>query len=171
MNPDQVLEGLSKIDVAITRRTLLNYENGGLIAKATRGGGGPGGRFSLYPEGTIEEAYAAWALLHGEYGQDREKEFFGGTMPKIAPQAVAFTRAMIIHFIRRYHRGEKNINLLSILGSQENIDRLSVLSTRGNVVPKGAFDFNWILGEVDAEAWLRKKWVACFVRAAIKLGK
>ncbi len=92
MNPDQVLEGLAKLGVDLTRRTLLNYEKWGLIPKATRGGGGPGGRFSLYPEGTIEEAYAAWSLMHGEYGDQGTIALFGNGRPRLNPDGVKFIR-------------------------------------------------------------------------------
>lgn len=64
MTPDEVLAALEKLDVVITRRTLLNWEKWGLIPEPKRGGLGKGkGRFANYPDDTPAEAYAAWFFL------------------------------------------------------------------------------------------------------------
>ncbi|MDT8903252.1 hypothetical protein [Anaeroselena agilis] len=161
MNPDEELKALSTLGVELTRRGFLKYEERGHIPQAHRGGGGPGGAFAIYPPGTTEETYAAWALMHGEYGQDREREVFGGKMPKISPQAISFIRMILIMEIRKGDYPEHV--------SEDDQKRLSVLSKRGNIVKKGAFEFEWILGGFDAEPWLKKKWVDAFLYASKKL--
>lgn|GEM_PF-2867303 len=86
MTPDEVCEALVNIGADVSRRTLLRYEEAGLIPKPERGGGGLDGRFTNYPEWTIEEAYTAWSFIHGKYGYGQS--FFGDKTPKIAPAAV-----------------------------------------------------------------------------------
>lgn len=94
MTPDEVINRLAKLKINMTRRTLLNYEFWGLIPEAERGGGGKGGRWADYPEHTIYYAYASWCLIHGEYGGEKTKKIFGGKMPRITPEAVAFIQRM-----------------------------------------------------------------------------
>ena len=88
MSPDEVIKKVSLLGVDISRATLLRYENQELIPKPKRGGGGAGGRWTDYPETTVEEVVAAWSLLHGEYGSERFLEFFYPKPPKISPQTV-----------------------------------------------------------------------------------
>jgi len=54
----------------------------GLIPLPERGAlGRGGGRWTNYPNGTVEDAYAAWKLLHGAYGNDELKEMFDNRLP------------------------------------------------------------------------------------------
>lgn len=64
MTPDEACNALTSIGADVSRRTLLNYEKANLIPIPERGGGRKG-RYTNYPNGTIEEAFAAWSLLHG----------------------------------------------------------------------------------------------------------
>lgn len=67
MTPDQIIDTLKKFGVSLSRRTLLRYEEWGLIPNAIRGSGGRGvGRFTEYPENTAAEVFAAWHLLRDE---------------------------------------------------------------------------------------------------------
>jgi hypothetical protein len=71
MTPDEVVNTLKKMGVEITRRTLLNYENWGLIPKPKRGGLGRGkGRTTYYPDETPAEAYAAWRSIKNKQVDD-----------------------------------------------------------------------------------------------------
>ena len=64
MTPDEVCEALVKIGADVSRRTLLNYEEAGLIPTPIRGSSGRSkGRFTDYPPKTIEETFAAWQHL------------------------------------------------------------------------------------------------------------
>jgi len=101
VSPDEVIIKLELLGVKMTRRTLLNYEKWGLIPKPERGGGGPGGRFADYPDRTIEETYAAWSLMHGEYGGALLADFFGGRSPRISPNAVKTVRFIDEEFEKR----------------------------------------------------------------------
>jgi hypothetical protein len=73
----------------MTRRTLLNYEKWALIPLPMRGGGGPGGRWTDYPEETVAEAYAAWALMSGDYGEIAP---IFGISPRLRPGAISLIR-------------------------------------------------------------------------------
>jgi len=76
MTPDEVCEALTKIGVPVLRGTLLNFEKEGLIPKAKRTSGGRGiGRQTDYPEWTVEEAFAAWVLIHGKF--DKRNPLYG----------------------------------------------------------------------------------------------
>lgn len=94
MKPDDVCAALSKIGADVSRRTLLHYEEWGLIPEPHRGGGGPGGRFSEYPDETVEEAYAAWRLIHGRYGDVVNSIFDESMTPRMPPGAVKILRQM-----------------------------------------------------------------------------
>lgn len=99
MSPEEIIKELAVLDITITRRTLLNYEKWDLIPKATRGGGGAGGRWADYPSNeTLEQAYAAWCLIHGEYGDERLRAIFADKLPKVTPEAIALIRAKAIEF-------------------------------------------------------------------------
>ena len=94
MTPDEVIQALNKIGemegigLVMTRPTLLRYETQGLIPKPQRGGRGRGaGRWTEYPAGTVEQAYAAWCLMHGVYGGKGLTEFLDSP-PKIKPLAI-----------------------------------------------------------------------------------
>lgn len=95
MTPDEVIEQLKKIGIEISRPTLTRYEKQGLIPNPKRGGlGRGGGRWTDYPDNTIEEAYASWQLMHGEYGTNEvNNDFFNGKPPKINPLTVANVRS------------------------------------------------------------------------------
>lgn len=74
MTPDEVLVELVKKGIIVSRKTLLNYENRGLIPKPNRGSGGRGvGRFTDYPIGTVEQAVKAHYMLNNqvEYWKNR----------------------------------------------------------------------------------------------------
>lgn len=98
MTPDEVCDALVKIGANVSRRTLLHYEEAGLIPKPTRGGGGRNGRFTDYPEWTAEEAFAAWSFIHGKYG-DVVNSLFEGMGPKMAPLVVK--RLRDLHYSRK----------------------------------------------------------------------
>lgn len=67
ITPNEVIEILKDHDINISRRTLLNYENWGLIPQSKRGGLGQGkGRTTDYPDITPAEAYASYKTLHGK---------------------------------------------------------------------------------------------------------
>lgn len=67
MTPNEVIEILKEHGINISRRTLLNYENWGLIPQSKRGGLGQGkGRTTDYPDITPAEAYASYKILHAK---------------------------------------------------------------------------------------------------------
>jgi hypothetical protein len=89
MSPDEVIEVIkNRLGVELTRSTLLRYENQELIPRPTRGGGGPGGRWTDYPLETLAEAYAAWSLLHGKFGDEVTRTIFGGKPPSLSPEGI-----------------------------------------------------------------------------------
>lgn len=68
MKPDEIIEKLKKLDIEISRQTLLNYEKWELIPLPKRGGAGKGkGRWTEYPEHALPEFIASWSMLHGNY--------------------------------------------------------------------------------------------------------
>jgi hypothetical protein len=95
ISPDEFIEKLEALGISLTRRTLLNYERGGLIRPAKRGGGGTGGFWTEYPLNVVDEVYAAWMLLHGQYGDESLRELFGGICPKVPPKVVREIRENI----------------------------------------------------------------------------
>ena len=97
LTPDEVCEALSKIGADVSRRTLLHYEEAGLIPIPERGGGGRKGRFTDYPEWTAEEAFVAWRFIHGKYGEVINSPF-EGMAPRMSPAAVK-------RFRDRYYSG------------------------------------------------------------------
>ncbi|MCM0758123.1 hypothetical protein M7775_05975 [Sporomusa sphaeroides DSM 2875] len=95
MTPDEVIQELQRMNVNITRRTLLRYETAKLIPAATRGGQGRGkGRTTDYPKDTPAEAYVANALLHGN--------------PSYKPEVIARARQFVLKDI---DSGEPNLML------------------------------------------------------------
>ncbi len=106
MTPDEVCDALVKIGANVSRRTLLNYEEDGLIPLPVRGGFGRSkGRFTDYPNRTIEEAYAAWSFIHGRYGEV-ENTLFVGMTPKLSTTAIKRIRDLYYLGIRS--NGEMN---------------------------------------------------------------
>lgn len=98
MNPSQVIETLNMIGkksesgLVMTRQTLLRYEWQGLIPKSDRGSKGRGqGRWTEYSAETVEQAFAAWMLIHGRYENITGGLFFEKP-PKIPPVTVAIIR-------------------------------------------------------------------------------
>jgi len=90
LTPDEVCETLVAIGANVSRRTLLHYEEAQLIPRPDRGGGGRKGRYTNYPEWTVEEAFAAWSLIHGKYKEDVGedlKDLFEG-MPPFSPSKI-----------------------------------------------------------------------------------
>lgn len=84
MTPDEVIGRLSKIEVNVSRKTLYNYEKWGLVSEPTF----RNSRNTNYPACVVDEAYAAWTLLHGQYGDDDTKRFFADKLPILSPVAV-----------------------------------------------------------------------------------
>lgn len=67
MTPNEVLAALKKMGVKVSRQTLTNYENDGLIPEPKRGGHGKGrGRYTDYPDETPAEFYASHKLRHNQ---------------------------------------------------------------------------------------------------------
>lgn len=97
MTPDEVCEALSIIGADVSRRTLLHYEEAGLIPTPERGGGGRKGRFTDYPEWTVEEAFVAWRFIHGRYGDIINSPFEGMAM-RMPPSTIK-------RFRDRYYSG------------------------------------------------------------------
>ena len=93
-SPDDVVTKLATLNVNVSRRTLLNYETWDLIDKPKRGGGGTGGRWTEYPRGVVEQSYAAWCLLHGEYVKNNEimTELIGEKAPAYSPGIVRLAK-------------------------------------------------------------------------------
>lgn len=109
MSPDEVIKQLKeKLGVEISRATLLRYEKQKLIPEPERGGGGAGGRWTDYPEKTVAETYAAWSLMHGEYGDQLSKDFFGGKVPVLPPKAIQYIRL---------HAENRTANAISVAGA------------------------------------------------------
>lgn len=93
MSPEEVKETLKvKFNIDITNPTLLRLVRQGVVPTPTRGGGGPGGRWTDYPPETIPELYAGWVLIHGAYGDEITRKIFGGSPPKISPVGVSEIR-------------------------------------------------------------------------------
>lgn len=100
MTPDEICEALVKIGADVSRRTLLNYEEAGLIPTPVRGSHGrKKGRFTDYPEKTIEETFAAWRFIHGKYGEV-ENSLFTAMTPKMSVQAVKKIRDLYYSNVR-----------------------------------------------------------------------
>lgn len=100
MTPDEICNALIKIGANVSRRTLLNYEEAGLIPTPVRGSGGrKKGRFTDYPEKTIEETFAAWCLIHGKYGEV-ENSLFEAITPKMSVQSVKKIRDLYYSNVR-----------------------------------------------------------------------
>ncbi len=119
MSPNEIVECLKDIGANLTRRTLLNYEKWGLVPEPERGGGGPGGKYTSYPDGTLPEAYAAWVLLNGKYGDPKY-----GKMPPFSPE--------LVRQARLWGRDEDSSQLL--LGYAEEAHKKLLAST---VSPEG----------------------------------
>lgn len=94
MTPDEVINQLKTLGVEISRPTLSRYESQDLIPKPKRGSlGRAGGSWTDYPDGTVEEVYAAWALMHGKYGlKIINMDFFCNKPPKISPDTIRYIR-------------------------------------------------------------------------------
>ncbi len=108
LTPDEVIEKLKDIGIEISRPTLSRYEKQKLIPKPERGSlGRAGGRWTDYPENTIEEAYAAWKLMHGDYGDESIRELFGGKMPILNPATVSIIREIYYMRIQEIPRIDK----------------------------------------------------------------
>ena len=88
---DEVIEKLKSLGVEITTNTLLRYEKQELISQAKRGLLGIARRSTEYYETVVFEAYAAWALINGKYGNKAMQE--DGLCPKISPEGVKSIRA------------------------------------------------------------------------------
>lgn len=104
MTPDEVIHALNKIGemegigLVMTRPTLLRYETQGLIPKPQRGGRGRGaGRWTEYPAGTVEQAYAAWCLMHGVYGEEIVDTF--DKLPRLTPKAIELSRRWFMYHV------------------------------------------------------------------------
>jgi hypothetical protein len=85
MTPNEVIEKLSNMGISISRKTLYNYEKWGLISEPVF----RNSRNTDYPNIVIEEVYAAWKLLHGQYGDENTKQFFSDKLPILSPIAVS----------------------------------------------------------------------------------
>ncbi|MBP1763148.1 MAG: hypothetical protein H6Q65_206 [Firmicutes bacterium] len=93
MTPDEVLQGLNKLGVKLSRVSLMRYEHQDLIPKAVRENrGGPGGCYVDYPLETIFEAYAAYCLLNGKYVRGDLQKTFGAKGSKLTPESVSSIR-------------------------------------------------------------------------------
>ena len=69
MSPDEVIERLKQKGVEISRRTLLRYEEAGLISEPQRGGLGRGrGRTTDYPNDVVAEVLTVF-YLKNKYSQ------------------------------------------------------------------------------------------------------
>lgn len=84
MTPDKVIEVLKKIGINISRKTLYNYEKWGIVSKPVF----RNSRSTEYLNRVVMEAFAAWKLLHGDYGNEQFKNFFNNKPPKLSPQAI-----------------------------------------------------------------------------------
>lgn len=97
MTPDEVIEKLKRIGVEISRPTLTRYEKQKLIPEPKRGAlGRGGGRWTDYPVETVSQAYAAWSLMHGNYGDDALGQLFGNKLPVLGPEVISFIRSYSI---------------------------------------------------------------------------
>lgn len=93
MTPDEVLQGLSKLGIKLSRVSLTRYDRQDLIPNAVRENrGGPGGCYVDYPLETIFEAYAAYCLLNGKYVRGELEKIFGKKGAKLTPTAVSNIR-------------------------------------------------------------------------------
>lgn len=165
LSPDIVIEQLKKIGVTISRPTLTRYENQGLIPKARRGGGGRGaGRWTAYPDGTVEEAFASWSLMHGEYGEQGEKDIFGGRLPIISPDATSHLRWRIMYEL---HRGV----YLQLNGHHLIIEIFQAYSFGRELELEEPNDFHWETTFMNLEIWLKRKWSDEYVYAHYQLKK
>lgn len=64
MGPDELIEELREMRVFTSRRTLLRYEEKGLISEPVRGNNGRGrGRFTEYSASAPYEFYASWYCI------------------------------------------------------------------------------------------------------------
>ncbi len=104
MNPDNIIDILKKMGINISRKTLYNYEQWGLISAPIF----RNSRNTDYPNCVIEEAFATWRLLRGEYGNEDMKIFFAGKLPILSPAAVLAVK----HFTHQEEVKESLIFLL-----------------------------------------------------------
>jgi hypothetical protein len=90
VSPDEIVSQLALWNVTLSRPTLLRYQTQGLISEPQRGSAGRGiGKWTKYSEMALKQAYAAWCLLHGEYGNPELQIFFQGKPPNLRPECVA----------------------------------------------------------------------------------
>ena len=129
MNPSQVVDALNRIGaksesgLVMTRQTLLRYEWQGLIPKSERGSKGRGqGRWTEYPTETVEQAFAAWALIHGRYENITGGLFFEKP-PRIPPATVAIIRKAYFDSERFRDTWEEKKNELMTTGQQFSLVR------------------------------------------------
>lgn len=95
----------SKFNVPILPRTLLNYEQWGLISSPKRGGHGRGqGRWSSYEQSAAIEAYVAWLFLHGKYATPTTADLVGEQMPPVPSQTARLIKAAFEIFESNYRR-------------------------------------------------------------------
>jgi len=105
MTPDELISRLASWKVTLSRPTLLRYQKQGLISEPTRGSSGRGiGKWTNYPDIALVQSFAAWSLLHGEYGGDELQIFFQGKPPALRPESVAIIKK------EYFHETDKNPN-------------------------------------------------------------
>ena len=140
MTPDEVIEQLEKVGVEISRPTLTRYEKQGLIPIPDRGGlGRGGGRWTNYPRTTVYEAYAAWKLMHGDYGDEQIKIIWGGKMPNVTPESI-----IVIRFIRDFFEKYETENL----PVEAVIDYLNIF-----ILEQPPEKTKFIKGTLDIKGW------------------
>ena len=107
INPNDVIAQLEKIGVKISRKTLYNWEQWGLIPYAKF----RNSRTTEYPDGTVQEAYAASFMMNGIPLLGNSLKF-----------SIAMTRGIREFFFRTLKNNEK-INRLQDLTPIERDDR------------------------------------------------
>lgn len=148
-SPDEVISRLqTKLNVSISKGTLLRYANQRLIPLPERGSYGRAeGRWAEYPEDTIEQAYASWSMLHGEYGDEHLKILFEKA-PRLSPFAVAAIRECVISV-------EQQVNDIEHSCSIDYLDKLNTNYPLPLTFILRAFTYYWYSQYKKAETTLK----------------
>ena len=102
MSPEEVLAKLKTMGINSSRATLLRYKEAGLIPKPEEGGGGRGvGRFTDYPNHTVNEYFASYHIIKGKHASPEQTATARGTVIGIIDHPIGFMWEDAIEFEKK----------------------------------------------------------------------
>jgi len=119
MTPNEVCTALQSIGANVSRRVLLDYEKTRLIPTPKRGGGGKNGTYTNYPPHTVNEAFAAWTLIHGKFGSDNH--LFNNLLYSVSINMIKLVR-------NHYYSGVNRENIIISIEERDEKKDISTLS-------------------------------------------